>query len=107
MARSPRKPRKGPPSKIKHGKEKKQLRKRIRQEDEARDVEFDETFEDPREFLRGLQEAGFHVVEVVPAKDCARCGNQWPLHHSVCPHCKWDGKNLAFMLPMKFPEICS
>jgi hypothetical protein len=43
----------------------------------------------------------------VEVQDCMRCGNPWPASHSRCPMCNWDGKDLAFTMPMPWPEICS
>lgn len=100
MARSTRKPRKGSPSKTRHGKEKKSLRKRIGSE---RKTKRQDRF-DPFAML-------MEIVDEVKAEQvytCNRCEYQrWPASSNCCPRCKWDGHDLVFTLIMPQPEIYS
>lgn len=99
MAHSKRKPRKGSPAKVQHGKEKKQLRVRL-------DREREERREDP---YRSRQEAIAAEFGCDPDDlgECMRCSSSWPSGMKLCPECGWDGVDLAFMMPMPMPTMWS
>lgn len=103
MAHSKRKPRKGSPSKTRHGKEKKQLRKRLdREREEQREQQYQPTYDQ-----RHLSNAEHYGVEPEDLGECLRCCAPWPSGMKNCPECGWDGISLAFMLPMAMPRIYS